>query len=206
MSLRHAALALLSAQPMTGYELVRYFDDTVGLMWSASDSQIYPELRRMAAEGLICAETVPRGERAEKRRYRITPRGRARLRAWAGEQLPHPPERNAHRLQIAYGEFTSLADVRNHLAEHLDYYTWRRNQWVKLRETIRSAQYPPMRARLDKSRPEHRHRIIAFKVLALDGQVAHADAEIAWARRGLEFIDELDRDEAEGTGRSEDAQ
>lgn len=51
MSLRHAALALLSAQPMTGYQLVQYFDDTVGLMWAASDSQIYPELRRMEADG-----------------------------------------------------------------------------------------------------------------------------------------------------------
>ncbi|MEV4671376.1 MULTISPECIES: PadR family transcriptional regulator [Actinomadura] len=205
MSLRHAALALLAAQPMTGYELVRYFDDTVGLMWAASDSQIYPELRRMEADGLIRAETIPRGERAEKRLYKITPRGRARLRAWTGESLPYPPERDVHRLQITYGEFTSLENVRKHLNEHLDHYTWRRNQWVKLLETIRSEQFPLMRARLDKSRPELRRRIIAFKALALEGQVAHADAEIAWARRGLQLIDDLDRTEAAGTGPRDDS-
>lgn len=190
---------------MTGYQLVQYFDDTVGLMWAASDSQIYPELRRMEADGLIRAETIPRGERAEKRLYKITPRGRARLRAWTSESIPYPPMRDVHRLQITYGEFTSLANVRKHLSEHLDYYTWRRNQWVKLLETIRAAQFPLMRARLDKSRPGLRRRIIAFKELALEGQVAHADAEIAWARRGLQMIDELDRAESGDAGPPDDA-
>jgi PadR family transcriptional regulator, regulatory protein AphA len=195
VSLRHAALALLSAQPMTGYELIRYFDDTVGLMWSASDSQLYPELRRMEEEGLIRGETVPRGERGEKRRYSITPRGRAELRAWVSRPIPYPPERNAHRLQITYAEFTDLPTARRLLTEHVEYYESKRRQWGRLLETIRQATFPLMRARLSKSRPELRHRIVGFKELALEGQVAHADTEIAWARRGLELIDQLEREE-----------
>jgi DNA-binding PadR family transcriptional regulator len=179
---------------MTGYELIRYFDDTVGLMWSASDSQLYPELRRMEADGLIRAETVPRGERAEKRRYSITPRGRSELRAWISRPIPHPPERNAHRLQIAYAEFTDLVTARRLLTEHLDYYQWKRSQWSKLLETIRHGTHPLMRARLSKSPPEVRHRITGFKELAIEGQVAHAETEIAWARRGLELITELERE------------
>lgn len=195
MSLRHAALALLAAQPMTGYELVRYFDDTVGLLWAASDSQLYPELRRMEADGLVRAETVPRGERAEKRRYKITPRGRARLRSWVGGSVPYAPERDAHRLHIAYAEYAGLANARKILTEHLDYYTRRKEQWSKLLATIREARFPLLRARIEKSRPELRRRIVAFKELALEGQVAHAETEIEWARRGLRLIDDLETEE-----------
>lgn len=194
MSLRHAALALLSAQPMTGYELIRYFDDTVGLMWSASDSQLYPELRRMEEEGLVRGEKVPRGERGEKRRYKITPRGRAELRTWISQPIPYPPERNAHRLQVTYAEFTDLATARRLLTGHLDHYARKRTEWATLLQTIREASFPLMRTRLAKSRPEFRRRIVAFKELALEGQVAHADTEIAWARRGLALIGELERE------------
>jgi DNA-binding PadR family transcriptional regulator len=192
VSLRYAALALLSAQPMTGYELVRYFDDTVGLMWAAQDSQIYPELRRMEDDGLVRAKTVPRGERAAKRLYTITARGRAALKAWVSSPIPYPPQRDAHRLQISYAELADLSDTRMVLTRHLDHYTLRRHQWSTLLETIRAVHFPLLRTRLDNSPPELHDRILAFKELALEGQVAHADNEIAWARRGLELIDRLE--------------
>lgn len=196
MSLRYAALALLSAQPMTGYELVRYFDDTVGLMWTAQDSQIYPELRRMEEDGLVRAETVPRGERAAKRLYKITARGRTALRAWASTPIPYPPQRDVHRLQITYGELAELSAARSLLTAHLEHYTLRRHQWSTLLDTIRQARFPLLQNRLDTSPPEMHGRILAFKELALEGQVAHADNEIAWARRGLTLVDELEAADA----------
>lgn len=189
MSLRYAALALLTAQPMTGYELVQYFDATVELMWAASPSQLYPELRRMEAEGLVEAETLPRGTRAEKRRYRITQRGRKELIEWVGTPLPFAPERDAHRLQIAYAEFTELDTVTRLLEEHIEYYTWRLNQWNKLLRTIQEARFPLMQARLEGTDDAaEQQKIIAFKALALEGQVARAETEIAWARRGLDLV------------------
>ena len=56
MSLRHALLALLSAHPMTGYDVAKRFDGSVGFMWQAPHSQIYPELRRMEDAGLVKAD------------------------------------------------------------------------------------------------------------------------------------------------------
>ena len=47
MSLRYALLAVLTAQPMTGYDLARTFHASVGHVWNAPNSQIYPELHRM---------------------------------------------------------------------------------------------------------------------------------------------------------------
>src|SRR5271156_1253910 len=101
MSLRHALLGLLTAQPMTGYDLAKVFDRSVEFVWHAPHSQIYPELRRMEADGLIAAESLFRGRRP-KRVYAITADGRRELEQWVAE--PSVPERvrDPQRLKTTY--------------------------------------------------------------------------------------------------------
>jgi DNA-binding PadR family transcriptional regulator len=79
MSLRHALLGLLEDQPGSGYELTKRFELSLANVWSATHSQIYPELARMADAGLVVAgEEGARG----RKEYRITPEGSAELRRW----------------------------------------------------------------------------------------------------------------------------
>src|ERR1051325_5974997 len=86
MSLRHALLGLLADEPASGYDLTRKFERSLQrYAWHAQHSQIYPELGRLAADGLI--EAAGEGARG-RRTYLITDSGRAELRHW----LFHPPE------------------------------------------------------------------------------------------------------------------
>ena len=59
VSLRHALLGALKDQPLTGYDLVRHFQGTVGFLWSAPQSQIYLcddiEARRASSEQPVLA-------------------------------------------------------------------------------------------------------------------------------------------------------
>ncbi len=61
MSLRYALLALLNVERMTGYDLYKQFESSVGYVWHAPDSQIYPELRRMVRVGLLEGEVAACG-------------------------------------------------------------------------------------------------------------------------------------------------
>jgi DNA-binding PadR family transcriptional regulator len=79
MSLRHALLGLLEEHPASGYELTKRFEMSLANVWSATHSQIYPELSRMADAGLVVAGAE--GARGRKE-YRITPEGSAELRRW----------------------------------------------------------------------------------------------------------------------------
>jgi len=64
MSLRHGLLDLLAAEPRSGYDLSRYFEVSMGNVWPAQHSQIYPELAKLAAEGLIAQTgSGPRGRK-----------------------------------------------------------------------------------------------------------------------------------------------
>ena len=77
MSLKHALLAQLARNPETGYGLAKAFAGSLNYAWSASRSQIYPELSRLLEAGLIRqTESGPRGRKV----YETTPSGLAELR------------------------------------------------------------------------------------------------------------------------------
>ena len=79
MTLRYSLLGLLAARPRTGYELTKAFDASLLNVWPASHSQIYPELGKLADEGLI--RQIESGTRG-KRVYAITPSGLEAVRTW----------------------------------------------------------------------------------------------------------------------------
>ncbi len=79
MSLRYGLLDLLAGEPMSGYDLARYFTLSMGNVWPAQHSQIYPELAKLASEGLITQTGEgPRGRKV----YQTTPAGVEAIRAW----------------------------------------------------------------------------------------------------------------------------
>jgi DNA-binding PadR family transcriptional regulator len=85
MSLRHGILGLLASRPMSGYDLTREFDLTLAHVWTARHSQIYPELARLSADGLI--EQTGSGKRGRKV-YSTTPAGRDEVVRWLREDEP----------------------------------------------------------------------------------------------------------------------
>ena len=85
MSLRYAILGLLSRESMTGYDLTKRFDTTIGFFWSAKHSQIYPELAALTKEGLVTFEVVTQTSKPNKKVYTITDAGRENLAHWVAE-------------------------------------------------------------------------------------------------------------------------
>src|SRR5690242_20883770 len=76
-------LGMLSWRPMSGYEIKSLVDKSTRNFWTASYGQIYPELRRLSAAGLIEGKAEPRGGR-RRNVYRLTPAGRRELETWLG--------------------------------------------------------------------------------------------------------------------------
>jgi len=82
MSLKHGLLGLLANEPMTGYELNKEFNSSLGYFWSAKAQQIYRELDEMEQKGWLTSERVIQDEKPNKRVYSITPPGKAELLDW----------------------------------------------------------------------------------------------------------------------------
>jgi len=77
---RYLILGLLGEGPMSGYDISQLTKLRFRFFWSESYGQIYPELARLAAEGLI-DEAAGGGSRG-KRVWKSTRAGKAALAAW----------------------------------------------------------------------------------------------------------------------------
>jgi len=87
MSLKYSILGLLQYKPMHGYRLKEHIERNFGHMWSINYGQIYPNLKKMKAEGLISMrEEVCEGEKGPPRKlYSITKTGRQAFQKWLAE-------------------------------------------------------------------------------------------------------------------------
>ena len=107
-TLKYAILGLLMQSPMTGYDISKAFGVGLGSFWSAKHSQIYPELKRLAEEGLIRYSTVIQGEKLEKKLYEITPSGKQDFLAWLDQDQPlDPTPKDVFRLRSYYSQWLS---------------------------------------------------------------------------------------------------
>jgi len=99
-NLGQAMLGLLARRPSTGYELSRRMERPVGWFWTAGHSQIYPELARLEAAGLVTHEDVEGAGPRQTKRYHVTAAGLADLRAWVAAELEPQPVRDLEVLRL----------------------------------------------------------------------------------------------------------
>jgi DNA-binding PadR family transcriptional regulator len=108
----------------------------VGYFWLARHSQIYPELAKLEAQGLVAHHVVEQHDRPDKKVYAITPAGREALRAWVTSEMDEPPVRD----ELVLRAFSSwLADPRAALALFREH---------ERRHEAQLAQYREIEARL----------------------------------------------------------
>jgi DNA-binding PadR family transcriptional regulator len=74
-------LGVLAVEPRSGYDIKALTDKSTRFFWAASYGQIYPELKRLAEDGLIEGSDEPQGGR-KRTVYRITDKGRGALGEW----------------------------------------------------------------------------------------------------------------------------
>jgi len=134
MSLRYALLGLLAEEPASGYDLARKFERNLRrYAWHAQHSQIYPELSRLAAEGLATViEHGPRGRRT----YAITDIGRIELRRWVLDPNDEPVVRNEHTLKLFLLSTLDVEDARKVLRQQAE---GSRQEYERLRAAIDQA-------------------------------------------------------------------
>ena len=122
-NLKYAILGLLNQQDMTGYELMKQFESTLCEFWSASHSQIYPELKKLTKEGNIEYKIEISGTVLEKKLYTITEQGREDFLNWLSKDVElEATPKDIFRLKVFYSSHLApekrLEMFRNQLMRH----------------------------------------------------------------------------------------
>jgi DNA-binding PadR family transcriptional regulator len=111
---------MLTQHPGSGYDLLKRFEKSMANVWPATQSQLYGELNKLAASGLIEVSDVgPRG----RKEYRVTDAGRAELVRWITSPQDDPASRRPDLLRVFLLDEIPVEDARTYVmafAEHAD--------------------------------------------------------------------------------------
>jgi DNA-binding PadR family transcriptional regulator len=140
----HAILGLLTfGDELTGYEIKQRADITLRFYWvSPAMSQIYTELRRLTARGLVRADARPEGGR-EVTSYAITEAGQQALRTWMAETpAGFPVLKHTVLLRLLVGHASDPAQTRRMLLDYLDELEEARADLADVRAALRGSDRP----------------------------------------------------------------
>jgi len=96
-------LGLLEIEPMSGYDLGVVIRASVGHIWNESYGQIYPNLKKLAADGFVTSKTERQKGKPDRRIYSVTKKGQERLARWLAVEPQPEIARNELLLKLFFG-------------------------------------------------------------------------------------------------------
>jgi DNA-binding PadR family transcriptional regulator len=184
MPLEHAILGFLTYQPLSGYDLKKFFDESVRHFWSATQSQIYRTLARMAETGWVDMEHIEQDDRPDRKVYHITDSGQDELLQW----LTTPPNQTAVRnlwlAQVFFAHPLPDDKIFALFEEHADMLRH------KL-ELFRNGVQKVVERRFAEVGSKRSRRLWQF---TLDYGIAHLEWELQWVENALKDLQNLPSD------------
>ena len=113
------------AEPRSGYDIKKRFDESLRNFWRAELSQIYPLLQRMESDGLLKSRAGASDIGPTRRVYRRTAKGKRELLAWLANGPTVGTEKIGYLSQVFFlGQLESyedatrfFEDLRTHMQE-----------------------------------------------------------------------------------------
>ena len=108
-TISYAVLGLLRIRPHSAYELAQQ-NSRSGIFWSAAQSVVYEEAKKLAAQELATATTVTNGPR-RRTVYAITEAGRRELHRWLSEPGGDPQVQYPDMLRVLFADAGTNDDL-----------------------------------------------------------------------------------------------
>ncbi|MBR0752974.1 PadR family transcriptional regulator [Bradyrhizobium jicamae] len=132
MALGDAILACLTERPMTGYELAKTFDASIGFFWKADHQQIYRELSRLRDKGHVVGTEVVQTGKPNKLVYTLTAEGRAALKHWAAKPSVPPSIKDDLLVRLCALDSVDIEPLRADLMARLEHHRDRYERYERL--------------------------------------------------------------------------
>lgn len=180
MPLSHAILGFLDYQPMSGYDLKKFFDQSVAHFWSATQSHIYKALENLEDEGMVESRIIQQEGKPNRKQYKITEAGRAELRRWVSTPLPVEARREAWLIQVFFAHNITNAEIASLFESRIE----------RLRKSL--SQCRLAQKNIDEnSKKVDSKRLESLWQLTLDYGVNYFENEISWLETTLPVVQKL---------------
>ena len=134
MALSHAILVCLTERPMSGYDLAKFFDTSIGFFWKATHPQIYRELRKLEEKGHVTSLEEIQSGRPNRIAYSITPDGLDALKAWSREPVALPLIKDDLLVRLQAIEYVDKTALREQVTARLEAHREQLSQYFHIRD------------------------------------------------------------------------
>src|SRR5258708_6019071 len=159
---------------MTGFELAKTFDASIGFFWKADHQQIYRELARLRDRGHIQGREVVQSGKPNKLVYTLTSEGRSALRHWAARPSVPPSIKDDLLVRLYALDSIDIDPLRADLMARLEHHRDRCARY----ERILAKRFPDGTASAAD----------LGKLLALRLGVRHECAVVEWCEEALQAL------------------
>lgn len=121
MAVKHLFLAILSRQPMHGYDLKNTFEQMVSNQWSLNFGQVYTTLTRLERDGLVKSQEVRSEDKLDKKVYSLTEEGKEQLNQWLKQATEWSVFHDEISFQLAAYELIDRSKALSLLIEYRIY-------------------------------------------------------------------------------------
>ena len=180
---RFAILGMLSLSPMSGYDLRKNIETSVGHFWNESYPQIYPMLKQLTEEGLTTSSVTKQQGKPDRYTYTLTDTGWKELEQWLSEPFEYQVQRNELLLKLFFGRYAPPMISIEHVQRH-------RAMQKQLLHT-----YEQVEEQLKAQWQGNPHLTYWLLTLSMGKHVAHA--LLAWCDETLVILENIQQDIAQ---------
>jgi len=161
--------------PLSGYGVKQMIEQSIDFMWSESYGQLYPELKRLAKDGLVRHVAERRDNPRGRKTFAITGAGRRVLSAWLKKPAAREPVRVEHLVKLFFGRAAGAAASRRHVLA------------AKEGQRMRLEQFAAIRAQIEAG-AEATPDFVNWMIVLRSGEM-QAEMRVRWADEALALLD-----------------
>lgn len=175
MALAHAIMTSLLDADLSGSDLARDFEKSMGFFWQASHQQIYQELRKLAHKGWLNKREVHQSGKPNKIVYGLTLAGRQALAEWVYGPTRMQPSKDELLLKLYNLSEENVEHLIGEISERREQVMQR----LYLYEAIRRRHYA------DPQNLPIRHKGV---YLALESGIHQGEQFLSWCDEALALL------------------
>ena len=175
MALAQAIMTSLLDADLSGSELARDFEKSMGFFWQATHQQIYQELRKLSEKGWLNKREVHQSGRPNKIVYGMTLAGREALAKWVYGPTKMQPTKDELLLKLYNLNRENAQHIMGEIAQRREEVMQR----LYLYEAIRRRHYD------QPAELPVRHKGV---YLALEAGIHQGEQFLAWCDEALDLL------------------
>lgn len=119
---------------MSGYDLAKNFDASIGFFWRASHQQIYRELGKLRDKGLVRSEEITQSGKPNRIVHTITDEGKKALNDWSKKPVRMPSIKDELLVKFYALENMDVDAMKDQLTVRIDQHKTKLNQYHRIKE------------------------------------------------------------------------